>query len=263
MIVFAGFTPHSPLLLSSISKDLRVHLTQTRKAMYQLSEELYASRPDVILLVSEHPTMYKNAFSINLSDPYDFDLRAFGDLGFRRTLHPAIRVVDRLQRSLRKEHIPFSLTTDVALHYASAIPLGFATKNLDGMKIIPVTYSDLDLKQHFQFGQAMRDELINAEERIAVLASGDLSHALTNDSPATYHEFGAQFDARIQDIIATKNIAGLLSLPEEMIMHAQETATKPLSILFGILDRIAITPKVLSYEAPFGVGYIVSNFELK
>ncbi len=262
MIVFAGFTPHSPLLLSSISKDLRVYFEKTRTAMYELSDALYDSKPDIIVLISEHPTIYKNAFSINVDDPYQFDLSAFGDLGFKRTLHPALKIIDRIQRQLRIDDQPISLTTDSALHYAAAIPLGFMTRRLNNMKIIPITYSELDAKAHFDFGRSLKDILHGCRERIAVIAAGDLSHALTDDSPAPFHEDGKIFDERIQDIIASKNVSSLLSMSEDLIEHAQETAYRPLAILMGILDRMSAKPRILSYEAPFGVGLLVADFDL-
>lgn len=262
MIVFAGFMPHSPLMLSSISKDLRSEVEQTRQAMYELSDDLYASHPDIIVIISEHPTMYEDAFSVSVSDPYAFDLQSFGDLGFERTLHPAMKIIDRMQRRLRKQDIPFTLTTDEHLHYASAIPLGFATRNLDGIKIIPLTYSDLPAKDHFEFGQALKDVFMEADERIAVIAAGDLSHALSKDSPAPFHEDGAVYDANIQSIVASKNVSSLLNMSPELVKNAQETSYRQLAILFGILDRMRVTPHILSYQAPFGVGYMVAHFEV-
>lgn len=263
MIVFSAITPHSPLLLESINKDKLQHVEQTRQAMKELADELYASHPDVIVLISEHPTSFSTTFSINLSDPFKFDLREFGDLGFENSYRPAIMLIDRLQRDLRKQKQNIILTTDEALHYASAVPLTLLTQQLPEVRVIPVTYCDLSPKEHFQFGQAMKDVLMHSNERIAIIASGDMSHALTSDSPAGFEKVGPKFDEIIQEFITTKNTAGILNMNPETVENAHQAIYKPMLVLFGVIDRIATKTQILSYEAPFGVGYLVANFQIR
>ncbi|MCH8049632.1 AmmeMemoRadiSam system protein B [Patescibacteria group bacterium] len=172
-------------------------------------------------------------------------------------------LIDGLQRSLRREGQPVTLTSDEHLNYASAIPLALLTENLPKVELVPITYSNLDAKSHFQFGQALKDRIMNSRHRIAVIASGDMSHALNTSAPAGFHKDGPRFDEKIQELIAQKNTAGLLSLKEDLIQNAAETSYKPLTMLFGLLERVSVTPSILSYEAPFGVGYLVVNFALR
>ncbi|MBT3230311.1 AmmeMemoRadiSam system protein B [Candidatus Uhrbacteria bacterium] len=263
MLVFAALTPSSPLLLPSIHKEKGVKLQKTLDAMEELAEELYASHPDVILLLSEHPTTYQDAFSINISNPYTFDMSAFGDLGFDRKLHPDIETIDRLQRNLRNQDQPVTLTTDEALDHGSAVAIGLLTEKLPDVKLIPITYSSLDAKAHFQFGQALKDIVFNADKRIAVIASGDLSHALESKSPAGFHKDGLLFDEKIKELVSQKNTAALISIDSDLVENAQQTAYQQLLILFGLLERVSVKPSILSYEAPFGVGFMVANFVLK
>ena len=263
MIVFSAITPHSPLLLDSINKDHLERVAKTRKAMNELAEEFYASHPDVIVLISEHPTGFTNSFSINVADPFTFDLSEFGDLGFEKTFKPDLMLIDRLQRSLRKNDQPITLTTDESLHYASAVPLQLLTDNLKSIPLIPITYSDLSPKEHFQFGQALKDVFSDTNKRIAIIVSGDMSHALHKDAPSGFHEAGKEFDEIIQAIITTKNTAGLLNLDPELIKNAHQTIYLPLCILFGLIDHVATTSQLLSYESPFHVGYLVANVQMK
>ncbi len=260
MLVFAAHTPHSPLLLPSINKDQLPRVQKTRVAMQELADELYAVHPDTILLLSEHPTVFPDAFSVNVSDPYTFDVSEFGQMSFDKKMHPDMLLVDRLQRSLRKQGQNMTLTTDEALNFTAAVPLTLLTERLPDVRLVPVTYSELDAKSHFQFGQAMKDSIMESPKRIAVIVAGDLSHALTNESPAEFSQDGAIYDAKIQELIAQKNTAGLLQLDETLIAHAKETNYRLLCMTFGLLENISVQPEILSYEAPFGVGYLVANF---
>lgn len=263
MLVFAALSPSSPLLLPSIHKEKGVKLQKTLEAMKKLEEDLYVSHPDVILLLSEHPTSFDDVFSINISDPYKFDVSAFGDLGFDKTLHPDIETIDRLQRSLRSQNQPITLTTDEALDHGSAVAIGLLTENLPDVKLIPITFSSLDAKAHFQFGQALKDIVVNSDKRIAIIVSGDLSHALESSSPAGFSKYGKEFDEKITELITQKNTAGLIAMDQELIKEAQQTVYPQLLILFGLLERMSIKPHILCYECPFGVGYMVANFEIR
>ena len=52
------------------------------------------------------------------------------------------------------------------------------------------------------------------------------------------------------------------TLDKKLIYDAGECGLKSILILEGIMDKIRYTPRLFSYEGPFGVGYLVMNFEL-
>ncbi len=263
MLVFAALTPHSPLLLESINKDQLDKVQKSRDAVQELADELYAVHPDTILLLSEHPTIFADAFSINLSDPYSFDVSDFGQLSHEKKIHPDIRLIDRMQRSLRSKGQAVTLHSDEALNYAAAVPVELLTQRLPKVKLVPVSYSELDAKAHFQFGQALKDVVMESPKRIAIIAAGDLSHSLTSESPAEFSPDGLAYDKKIQELISTKNTTGLLRLEDDFVNNAKETNYKVLCMLFGLIERVSVKPEILSYEAPFGVGYLNANFVIK
>ena len=119
MIVFAAFTPHSPLLLPPIGKDARERMRQTITAMEGLGDELYASKPDTIVCISAHATQHDAAFSANMHDHYHVDMREFGDLTTTREFSSNPSLLDAIQRSVRHAGIPFTLDSDARLDYGS------------------------------------------------------------------------------------------------------------------------------------------------
>jgi len=259
MIVFAAFTPHTPLLLPPIGKESLQKMSSTADAMDRLGDELRAAKPDTIVIVSAHATQHDGAFSANLHDSYLVDLRDFGDLTTTAEFEPNLSLIDAIQRSVRHERIPFTLDSDATLDYGTAVPL----VALDAKaQIVPISYSNLSPKDHFAFGKALKDVLANRKERIAVIASGDLSHALTSDAPAGYRPEGEIFDAAVRQAVVQASASQLLTLEEEVVEKAEECAYRPLLVLFGILDQVPAEPEVLSYEHPFGVGYLVAQFHL-
>jgi len=262
MIVFAAFTPHSPLLVPSIGKEARSRLKQTIVAMKSLADDLYASKPDTIVMISGHAIRHETVFSANLHDEYRVDLRDFGDLSIDREFRPNLSLLDAIQRAVRRSGIPFTLDSDSRLDYGSAVPLMILTESIPSISIIPISYGGLDPKEHLAFGRVLKETLSARHERIAVLASGDLAHCLSSDAPAGFRPEGAIFDETVRQSLASSSVATLLSLDQNIVEHASECAYRPLLILIGILERIRTRPEILSYESPFGVGLLVARFHL-
>jgi aromatic ring-opening dioxygenase LigB subunit len=262
MLVFAGLVPSSPLLLPSINEAKMSEVTETREALEELAEELYATHPDTILLFSESKTMYPDAFSINVADPYLARLEEFGDLGYQKNYHPDFGFIDRLQRHLRKTDLPVSLSTDNHLSATSVVPLDFLTAHLPAIRLVPVAPSDLDAKAHFNIGLAFKHLILESDRRIAVIATGDMSQALSKSAPAGLHKDGKVFDDTVLTMLKEHNASGILQIPESLIKNAHDTSHRQLCMLLGVLDGMYTTPSILSYDAPFGVGYCVANFVL-
>lgn len=263
MITFAAFTPHSPLLLETIGKENTKALQATLNAMHQLSEELYASRPDVLLTISTHRGAHKNAFSLNMHDEYFVDFQEFGDHGTQGEFTPDIELMTQIQRRMRNETIPFTLDSDASLDYGVGIPLTLLANTLPlTHTIVPIAYSFLSSKSHVEFGRILKDVCARSSKRIAIIASGDLSHTLSSDAPAGFHPSGEEVDQAVLKSIENMSLSQLLSMNETQLEESQECAHRPLLILFGILEKMPIRPEILSYEHPFGVGQLVTQFHL-
>lgn len=263
MLVHAAFTPHTPLLLPSIGKENVKRLQATTDAMKRIAEDLYVASPETIVIVSAHSAMHPSAFSVNLHDAYEVDLSEFGDLGTAREFLPDIALIDTMQRSLRRHQQPLTLDSDAALDYGTAVPLLLLTENLRNVRIVPISYSGLDAKAHFTFGRALKHVLADSSKRIALIASGDLSHALSSEAPAGHKPEGEQFDRAVRQALEQHSASALLTLDPAVVEAASECAYRPLLVFLGALERTHVDPEVLSYESPFGVGYLAAQFHVR
>lgn len=262
MIVFAAFLPHTPLLTETVGKEHRKKLKKTVAAVQKLADGLAASRPDTLVIISAHPTRHADAFSINVHDPYRTDLSRFGDMGAERAFRPDLRLIDAIQRPLRRQGVPVTLDTDHALDHGASVPLLLLAERLPNIRVVPVTYAGLDAKAHVEFGRALKEVLAASPSRIAVVASGDLSHALTPASPEGERPEGKVFDAAAKHAVETCGLSQLLAMDPVQVEAAAECAYRPLLILLTLLEKTAAEPELLAYEAPFGVGLLTARFHL-
>ncbi len=261
MIVFSAITPHPPILIPNIGKDNLDKIKNTASAMKELEAELYASKPDVILIISPHGEIIPDAFCLNLNTKYTVNFEEFGDfttkLEFKSSPMLALQLKERVENEF-----PMVLSSMDHLDHGSGVPLFYLTKHLKNIEIIPICYSLLDYQKHFEFGQLLKRELVKSEKRVAVIASGDLSHALTKDAPAGFSPKGEEFDQKLIALLKRQDFRGLLKLDHRLIEEAAECGLRSIITLLGIIEEYKQEVNVLSYEGPFGVGYLVANFKL-
>jgi len=103
----------------------------------------------------------------------------------------------------------------------------------------------------------------NKNKKYALIASGDLSHRLKKEGPYGFHPQGPKFDKNLIKYLKKKNIKKFLEL-DEKFPEAGECGLRSFSFLLGILEASGINwqPEILSYEGPFGVGYLVAEFKI-
>jgi AmmeMemoRadiSam system protein B len=124
------------------------------------------------------------------------------------------------------------------------------------------SFSDFSIQKHFQYGQILKKVIDRSKKRIAVIASGDMSHRLKEDGPYGFHPAGPQFDKTIMTLLQQKNSEKIIHLPSSLVDEAGECGYRSIAILMGILQDIDFTPQILSYEGPWGIGYLVANMKL-
>ncbi len=259
-LVYAAITPHPPLLIPNIGKEALKKLEKTKIAMEKLEEELYIEKPDVLIVISAHGSFFPDAFTINVCPEYHTNLKEFGDLTTKLNFKGEMNLSATIREKTKEEKIPTTMISEPTLDHGSAVPLFYLAQHLPDVKIIQISFCDLEWKTHLDFGYLIKEQILGTNKRVAVIASGDLSHALTTNSPAGFNQAGIKFDEKIQELLAHKNIAGMLQLEADFVKNASECGFKTFLILMGVLKNLDYTYRQHSYEAPFGVGYLTANF---
>lgn len=261
-LVFAAITPHPPLLIPSIGKDNLKKIAKTQAALQKLEEELYLSHADVVVVISPHGPLSPDAFTVNMCDEFTTDLKEFGDLTTKLTFKGELNLPYNIRSTAKKEGIETILISEPKLDHGTAVPLFYLTQHLENISILPIGFSNADAKTHLDFGYLLKEQIMQTNKRVAVIASGDLSHALTTDAPAGFNAKGPEFDQKIQELLATRNTVGIAQLDTAFINDAAECGLRSFLILLGVLQGINYTYESYTYEGPFGVGYLTANFIL-
>ena len=261
-LVFSCIAAHTPLLMPTIGKEGLQVIAKTKAAMEQLEQELYVAQPETIIVISPHGDSLPDALSINLNSKYVTNFEEFGDLVTKLEWKSDIMLIDRIREDFKEKHLPLVLGSSEFVDYGSAIPLHYLTQHLPNIRIVPLITSQLDMKAHYNFGKELKDEIMSSTKRIAVIGSADLSHRVGENSPEGLSPKGVAFDEKIQDVISKHNPLGILDIDEAWAAEAQACGAKVLATLCGLMDDVRSECTVLSYEKPFGVGYLVAKMKI-
>ncbi|MFA4880004.1 MAG: class III extradiol dioxygenase subunit B-like domain-containing protein [Candidatus Doudnabacteria bacterium] len=141
------------------------------------------------------------------------------------------------------------------------VPLHFLANNFEG-EVKPYLTDIEPPKYYFEQGKKMFS-VLEQDKKHALIASGDLSHCLKDEGPYGFHPDGPKFDQELIDSLKKKDIQNLLIL-DEKYPDAGECGLRSFCFVLGILEASGIgwQPEILSYEGPFGVGYLVAEFKL-
>jgi len=262
MLCFSCITPHPVVATPTIEKEISKKIEETLFSLKTLEEDLYISKPDILLLISTSENLEEDEFLINISPSFKTDLKEFGDLITKKEFKGDLSLPNKIYESSLQNNLPTKLITEENLAYNFSIPLIHLTNHLSEIKILPITVCTQSYKNHTKLGKIIKEIISTTNKRVAIIVSGDMSHALTSNSPVGFNKSGKTFDNKIQELLNQESLSGMLQLDKKMIEDADETIFKQLLVLMGIVQNTNFNYKSYSYESPFGVGYLTANLEL-
>jgi len=260
-VVFSGIAAHTPLLMPTIGKEAFAQLEKTKLAMQTLEQELYVTNPEIIVIISPHGDLLPDAMTINLASKYVSNFQEFGDLVTKLEWKTDIMLIDRIREDFKEKGQPLVLGSTETIDYGVSVPLSYLTAHLPNVRIVPISVSQLDMKAHYEFGKHLKDELMSSTKRVAIIASLDMSQRVGENSPAGFSAKGVSFDEKVIESL-TKRPLEVLDIDEAWTAEAQACGAKVVAMMCGILDDVKHETKVLSYEKPFGAGYLVAHSKI-
>ena len=262
-IIFGCVVPHPPLMVPDIGRGEERRISATLEAMEELADKLAQQKPETILVISPHGVSYPSAMGIVTAKSSTGNLRNWGVPGPDYHFDNDLSMVSAIEKEAGAAGIPLQSIgeTGYDIDHGVLAPMYYLFRAVKGIPVVPLTFCWLPLSTHFAFGQAISRAATETGKRVALIASGDLSHRLLPSAPAGYDPQGKVFDKKLVDALSRLDTHAVLNLDEDLIEHAGECGLRSIVILLGALQGLSVTPHILSYEGPFGVGYMVASFE--
>jgi len=236
---------------------------KTIDALEEAARRLAQRQPETVILISPHGPLRRDAFGILTAAACSGTFAEWGAPQVTFAFENDVEAVDLIRAEAAHAGLPLEPIARwrEGLDWGCTVPLYYLRSGLGNARLVPMTVSFLPPRQHFALGQAVGRAIQQLDRRVAIIASADLSHSLTESAPNGYDPMGGVFDEKLREAIAAWDVAAVLDMDEGFRHHAAEDAVPSVSFLMGALDGLAVKPQVLSYEGPFGVGYLVAVVE--
>lgn len=258
-------TPHPPIIVPEIGGREVEKIASSTNAMRELADEVESIGPETLVVMSPHTPLYADAFTVKTAPQLSGSFRTFGAPQVRVESMPdlelAAEVVDRARdRGVVVDQVKAGpVRGGGELDHGILVPLYFLSRKR--YPLVCLSMSLLDYRDHYQLGIAIREAAEGLKRSTVFVASGDMSHRLIPGAPAGYSPRGAEFDRQIVDIVESADFGRLFKLDPALVDEAGECGLRSIFALAGAVDGHVVDSKVLSYEGPFGVGYLVARVE--
>ena len=263
-IAGAIIVPHPPIIIPTVGCGQEGAVQATVEAYRAAARQTAAWEPEVLVVTSPHLIMYADYFHISPGKGASGDMSAFGA--------PQTRLKIAYDGELRQEIIRQAESAgiqagtlgerDPSLDHGTFLPLYFLQEAGVTCPSLRVGLSGFSPLEHYRLGQCIAQAIEKLDRRAVFVASGDLSHKLKKDGPYGYAPEGPVFDRQVTQAMANGDFLQFLTMDAGLCGRAAECGLRSFQIMAGALDGLAVQPKLLSYEGPFGVGYGAATFSV-
>lgn len=266
-LVFSAIVPHSPLFLPTIGKENLAHLKKTIESLQALNKAMARARPETIVCAVNHPLIKDDilqAMVFNLNSHYQAGFEEFGEYGSSFTIpgDPALTYHLKHRFDSDRDKYPIIVASQEKLDGNMSTPLFYLLKGQPNIRLSPINDTIEETRPEFAIGGRLRRPIYQSARRIGIIAVANLSHRLSDTSPAGFSPKAKLFDQRVLAAITKKQPAALIRFRKQTLDEVKECAIRPLLLLFGIMKDTNYRPEILSYESPFGIGHAVINLKL-
>lgn len=264
-------TPHPPIAVPAVAKEQLAEVITTVRSLEVLKEKAALLEPETIVLLSPHAPIAYRHMGVSQASSYYGSLAFFGAPQVAVSAEGDLDLADRIFETAIEADIAVapmaSREERFKLDHGAVVPLVYIMGGLPRpCRLVLLAFSQLGCREHVRFGEAVGKAILESPRRVLYVASGDLSHRLIPGAPAGFDPRGREFDQQVVDSFAAGDWQRLLSIDYDLAAAAGECGFRSLAVLAGVVAAaegvgIRTVNRVLSYEGPFGVGYLVGEVE--
>ncbi|HKR61967.1 MAG TPA: AmmeMemoRadiSam system protein A [Pyrinomonadaceae bacterium] len=258
-LVFSAIAPHPPIMVPEVGRDAISEVRQSIAAMEELTKRIISNNAETVILISPHAPLEPYAFVAYQDKELHGDFANFRAPDAQLSAPLDQELLSAIAERSNEETYTVVGISQTKLDHGSAVPLYFLLRNGWRGRVVALGYSFLSNEDHLRFGSCIGKAIRDVGRPVALVASGDLSHRLKPDAPAGYNPTAYIFDDEVVDALRSNNPDRIVKINQNLRELAGECGYRSMLIAVGATKELPLACEVLSYEAPFGVGYLVAQ----
>jgi aromatic ring-opening dioxygenase LigB subunit len=257
-VVCAVLMPHAPILVPEVGGKRGGLAQASCQAMREAAACVMSVAPKALALISPHSPRRPEAFGLWGGESLHGSLAQFNASRARVSLPNDTPLAHAVVTEATSRGLATWTIRDRDLDHGALVPLWFlAEAGWTG----PTIVLSLNYSTHagrIELGKAIAAAAGASHRRLAIIASGDMSHCLKPNAPCGFHPQAHHFDETFMRLIGDGDYHDIRKIDPELRELAKEDAVDSTLVAIAAVDWRTAGHKVLSYEGPFGVGYGVA-----
>jgi aromatic ring-opening dioxygenase catalytic subunit (LigB family) len=263
-LVFAGGCSHVPDLLARPEIDPPEAIARLLAGYSKLREDIARSNAEVLIATTDchFQRFVTGSIVVGTADSHEGSMEFFKRRDLDLRVRGAPEFANEIVKTARAKGLEIEEAPEVRLDHGLIVPLRLLLPDA-GLPVVPIvtqparTFSPFGARV---FGEALREAIARSNKRVAILATGGLSHWL---DPGKFGFVDTEFDKYILSLLRLGRGLDLANLePYPLLDHGQYEILNWI-IMLGAVGA-AVPGEVYAYEAmkASGGGWSVVNMRL-
>lgn len=250
---------HAPIVIPLIGNDRASECAATTAAMQAAAQAVAQCGAESVLVLSPHTPRHRQAFGYVGGATLRGDFRSFGISGLEFTFRADVAVAAAVAHQAQRAGLPMAPSNVQNLDHGALVPLWFLQQaGFKGRVTVFGFPWESEPGATRRFGEVLSSAMQGLDRTWALVASGDMSHALKQGAPAGFQPVAHTFDEAVVACVREGRISDVSGIDSHLRILAAEDVVESLEAADGSLGTNRTGLRCLSYEAPFGVGYLVA-----
>ena len=262
---YAAITPHPPVMVPDVGgKEGLKPVETTVNSMLALTKEVAEVEPEIIFIITPHGPVDLSAITVRMPENMELkgSLWQFGASNVELSYKVPKELCYKILEKSAEAGLNVKGVEDETLDHGFLAPMFYLDKAFKKKpQVVSMNMSLGSYKNHYEFGKILREIANSLKEKVVFIASGDLSHRLSDDAPGGFNKEGEVFDKKLVKLLKEKKYEDILLFDPFWVDEAGECGMRTVCTLIGVVEGQKVEQKFYSYEGPYGVGYLVMGYK--
>jgi AMMECR1 domain-containing protein/aromatic ring-opening dioxygenase LigB subunit len=250
-----------PVVVEEVGRHRSRQCLETTRAMQTLAARACAHDPDLVVLLTAAAPRDSLRWGVCTASRLSGHFGSAGAEQVGVVLPGALDAATQLLALAREAGLLTQELDNLALNDAARVPMHFLQHVGWHGPTLWIAAPPRAAAAAERMGALLARVADQAQQRWTLIVCGDLSRRLKPGAGTGYHPLAKDFDSEFRGYIEAADLRRATGIDHELRAMANETVLDPLAVAAGAIDYAARGPRTFSYEAPFGVGYLVAMLD--
>jgi len=272
VLINALVAPHASETIPELASDQMKAFEKTTRSMEELARQMGEQHPETIVLATPHGLRLDGTIGVVTSEYTEGTLAAH-EKSIKMRLKCDRQLAQEILRRAKEAKLPIvganygtseCENSCMPMDWGTFIPLWFfGARNPEQKRpqmTIVTPSREIPLQQLVEFGRVIAEAAENSNKIVSFVASADQGHAHDPKGPYGFHPASARFDKMVLEAVEENDLKRLLGLDPKFVEDAKPDGLWQMAILIGVLDRVPMKRRFVSYQRPTYFGMLCASY---